>query len=119
MADPLQPAFGRLVAAAKDLPEVTQGISLRTPCLFVRKKFMSRVKDVDTVVLMCPLEEKEMLMAAAPGIFFETAHYKGWPAVLVRINDIDDAELRHRMRRAWLMQAPKSLAKRFLAADNG
>ena len=43
----------------------------------------------DTLVVTCPLEEKEMLMAAAPGIYFETDHYRGWPAVLVRIEEID------------------------------
>ena len=71
----------------------------------------------DTLVVTCPLEEKEMLMAAAPGIYFETDHYKGWPAVLVRIKEIEADELRHRLRKAWLMQAPKRLAKKFLAGE--
>jgi hypothetical protein len=117
MADTRESTFSKLVVAASGLPEVTEGMSYGTPSLTVRKKFLSRVKDADTVVLMCPLEEKEMLMAAAPDIYFETAHYKGWPAILVRINNIDAAELRHRMRLGWLMQAPKGLAKTFLAAD--
>jgi hypothetical protein len=60
---------------------------------------------------MCPLEEKEMLMAAAPDIYFETDHYKGWPAVLVRIRSISIAELRLRLERAFAMQAPKALFK--------
>jgi hypothetical protein len=84
----------------------------------VGKKFLCRIKDADTLVVTCPLEEKEMLMAAAPGIYFETDHYKGWPAVLVRIGEIEADELRHRLRKAWLVQAPKRLAKQFLA-DNG
>ena len=119
MAGAHQPAFARLVAAARDLPEVAEGTSYGTPSLTVRKKFLSRVKDADTVVLMCPLEEKELLIEAAPDIYFETAHYKGWPAILVRIANIGDAELRHRMRLAWLMQAPKALAKALPAADQG
>lgn len=57
-------------------------------------------------------------MAAAPGIYFETDHYKGWPAVLVRLREIGPDELRHRLRKAWLAQAPKRLAKQFLA-ENG
>ena len=67
------------------------------------------------MVVTCPLEEKEMLMAAAPDIYFETDHYRGWPAVLVRIGEIEAEELRHRLRKAWLMQAPKRLAKEFRA----
>ena len=59
------------------------------PCeriaLKVRGKLFLRVKDAGTLVLMCPLEEKELLMEAAPHIYYETDHYKGWPAVLVRV----------------------------------
>jgi len=83
----------------------------------LRKKFLCRVKGANTAVLMCPLEEKEMLMAAAPGVYFETDHYKGWPTVLVRIHEIDAGELAHRLRRAWLMQAPKTLVRQFQAAE--
>lgn len=77
----------------------------------MRAKFLCRVKDPDTVVLMCPLEEKEMLMAAAPDIYFETDHYKGWPAVLARIHTISVAELALRLERAFVMQAPKAILK--------
>ncbi len=54
-----------------------------------------------------------MLMEAAPQFYFETDHYKGWPVVLVRIQDIPHDELALRLRRAWLTQAPKTLAKAF------
>ncbi|WP_201285513.1 hypothetical protein [Chelativorans xinjiangense] len=57
-----------------------------------------------------------MLLSAAPGIFYETDHYKGWPALLVRIHRIAPDELRHRLDRAWRMQAPKRLAA---AQDRG
>lgn len=77
----------------------------------MRAKFLCRVKDPDAVVLMCPLEEKEMLIAAAPDIYFETDHYKGWPAVLVRIHTISVAELALRLERAFVMQAPKAVLK--------
>lgn len=106
-------AFERLLEAARDLPDVVESVSYGTPCLKVRKKFLCRVKDADTAVLMCPLEEKEMLMAAAPDLFFETDHYKGWPAILVRLRRISDEELRHRMSIAWRMQAPRRLAAAF------
>lgn len=104
-------AFDRLCRAAAALPGIEQASSYGSPSLKVRGKFLCRVKDADTFVLMCPLEEKEMLMAAAPGIYFETDHYRNWPAVLARVAAIDDAELAHRMRRAFTMQAPKSLLK--------
>lgn len=111
MSDDFTPAFDKLKLAAAGLPEVEESTWYGTPSLKVRKKSLCRIKDAATVVVMCPLEEKEMLMAAAPQFYFETAHYKGWPAMLVRIDAIPVEDLHRRLRRAWLMQAPKALAK--------
>lgn len=63
---------------------------------------------------MCPLEEKEMLLQAAPEIYYETDHYKGWPALLMRMDVVSEDELRHRLKRIWLMQAGKTKAKTWL-----
>lgn len=105
-------AFERVRVAAQELrlPEVKEGTSYGTPSLEVRGKSMLRLKDPDTLVLMCALDEKEVLMEGAPDIYFETDHYKGWPAVLIRLANISDAELMHRIGRAWRMRAPKRLA---------
>ncbi|WP_269930712.1 MmcQ/YjbR family DNA-binding protein [Aminobacter sp. HY435] len=111
MGDDLARAFDRLRCAAEGLAEISEGTSYGTPSLHVRKKFLCRVKDAETVAVMCPLEEKEMLIEADPGIYFETAHYQGWPVVLVRVDKIDSSELHHRLERAWTMQAPKNLVK--------
>ena len=73
-----------MVAAAEGLAEIAPGTSYGTPALKVRKKLLCRVKDAETVVVMCPLEEKELLIKAAPEFYFETDHYRGWPAILVR-----------------------------------
>jgi hypothetical protein len=105
-------ALARLRAAAAGLPEVEESTSYGKPALKLRKKFLCGVKDADTVVLMCPIEEKELLIEAAPEFYFETDHYKGWPAILVRIHLIPLDELALRLSRAWHMQAPKSLLKR-------
>jgi hypothetical protein len=56
-----------------------------------------------------------MLMEAAPEIYFETDHYVGWPAVLVR-RSIGDAELAHRLEQAWHLQAPKKLKAEYANA---
>lgn len=111
MTSDLDPVFQRLCRAAAHLPEVEQASSYGTPSLKLRGKFLARVKDADTVVLLCPLEEKEMLVAAAADIYFETDHYKGRPVILARVPVISDEELRHRLERAWRMKAPKRLMK--------
>ncbi len=104
-------AFARVRAAARaaKLPEVEEGVSYRTPAMKLRGKFLMRVKDPDTLVFRCTIEEKAMLMAAAPDIYFETDHYKGWPTILVRLSRASDAELRHCLERAWRLQAPAKL----------
>ena len=111
MSDDLSPAFAKLVAAAAGLAEIEQTTSYGTPALKVRKKLLCRVKDSETAVVMCPLEEKELLIEAAPEFYFETDHYKGWPAMLVRVHAVPADELRLRLSRAWQMHAPKSLVK--------
>ena len=111
MSEDLSSAFAKLLAAAEGLPDVVETTSYGTPSLKVRKKFLCRVKDGATAVVMCPLEEKELLIEAAPEFYFETEHYKGWPAILVRVHAIPADELRLRVDRAWQMQAPKSLQK--------
>ncbi len=109
MSADLVPVVERLRKAASGLAGIEEGTSYGTPALKVRRKFLCRVKDADTIVLTCPLDEKELLMSAAPDIYFETDHYRGWPAVLVRLGEISDEELRHRLARAWKTQAPKHL----------
>ena len=112
MPGSISAAFAKLKAAAAGLPEVEEGTSYGTPALRVRKKFLCRIKDADTVVVMCPLEEKELLMEAAPEFYFETGHYKGWPAMLVRIRDIPVDELALRLMRAWLMRRRRGSRRR-------
>ena len=70
-----------------------------------------RVPRLDILAVRCPVEAKEMLIAAAPERFFDDDHYKGFPAVLVRLPEIDEAELASLLDRAWRLQAPKPLLK--------
>jgi hypothetical protein len=111
--DPLAAPFMRVATAAAKLPEVEQGTWAGTPALKVRGKSFARMKDRDTLVVLCPLDEKEILLEAAPDIYFETDHYKGWPAVLVRLSRIKASELTHRLERSWRVKAPKRLIKSF------
>lgn len=107
----LDKAFARVrkAVAAAGLPEVEEASWFGTPSLKVRGKGFVRLKDDDTLVLMCPLEEKELLMEVESEIFFETDHYKGWPAVLARLSRMDAAMLAHHLARAWRQKAPKRL----------
>ncbi len=112
-AKALETAFTRVRAAAAHLPEVEEATSYGTPALKVRGKLFARLKDADTLVVHSAPDEKEMLMEVDPTIYFETDHYKGWHAVLVRLNKISTAKLRHRLEQAWRQKAPKRLVAEF------
>jgi hypothetical protein len=63
-------------------------------------------------------EAKELVLADPRGIFFTTPHFNGYPAVLLRIPDLQrlqKAELRETVVEAWLSRAPKRVAKAWLA----
>jgi hypothetical protein len=114
----LDAAFVPVRAALAEVqwPETEEGVWYGTPSLKVRGKSFCRLKDADTLVLLCPLEEKEMLMELGPEVFFETDHYKGWPAVLARLSRMDAAMLKHRLDRAWRIKAPKRLISAYDAS---
>ena len=70
---------------------------------------MFRVADLDV---------KELLLSDSRGIYFTTPHFKGYPAVLVRIPSLerlDRDELHDLVAEAWLTRAQKRVAKAWLA----
>lgn len=68
-----------------------------------------RVLQPDVLAVRCALETKEMLIEAAPDRFFDDDHYRGFPAVLVRLAAIDDDELSGLLKGAWRLSASKRL----------
>jgi len=72
---------------------------------------MFRVADLDV---------KELMLADERGIYFTTPHFKGYPAVLVRIPELarlDRDELHDLVAEAWLTRAQKRVAKAWLAEN--
>ena len=60
------------------------------------------------------LVAKEALLANDEGVFFTTPHFDGYPAVLVRLDQIGVEDLDEVIVEAWLARAPKRLAKAYL-----
>jgi hypothetical protein len=67
---------------------------------------------LDVLALRCPPEEKDAILASDPEKFFNEDHYRGFPAVLVRLEKVGEKELRALLTAAWRCQAPKSLTAR-------
>jgi hypothetical protein len=60
------------------------------------------------------LMAKEALLADDPSVYFTTPHFDGYPAILVRLENISLADLQELIVEAWLVRAPKRVAKAFL-----
>jgi hypothetical protein len=115
------PAIRRL---ALELPGTEDASSERNLSFQVARKgmawtYMERVAPkkprqprLDVLAVRCRLEKKEMLIEAAPDRFFDDDHYRGYPAVLVRLEAVGEDELRGLFADAWSLVAPKSLVKR-------
>lgn len=74
----------------------------------------ARVPNLSVIaVAVADLNEKELLLAANPGKYFTEPHYNGYPAILIRLADIDCDELRGLIVNAWGCAAPKALVERY------
>jgi hypothetical protein len=60
------------------------------------------------------LVAKEALLADDPNVYFTTPHFDGYPAVLVRLDEIKADELEELIVEAWLARAPKRLAGEYV-----
>jgi len=61
------------------------------------------------IAVRCSMERKELLIEAAPEAFFDDDHYRGYPAVLVRLDQVEEDELAGLLLEAWRLRAPKRL----------
>lgn len=93
------------------LPETTERSSYGRPAFRVKDKvFACLYKEPGVLVLWRETEEEKFeLIAADPDKFFTTAHYDGYPMVLVRLDAVGREELAELLEEAWLTRAPASL----------
>jgi hypothetical protein len=62
-------------------------------------------------VRVTSLAEKALMITAEPAKYFTEPHYDGFPAVLVRLDEVSVAELRELITEGWRCQAPATLMK--------
>ncbi|HET8950849.1 MAG TPA: MmcQ/YjbR family DNA-binding protein [Solirubrobacteraceae bacterium] len=115
---------------ARSLPETEEGSSYGNRAWTVKGKAFAwerplRKADLEALgdaapdgpILGARVEHvvaKEALLADDPGVYFTTPHFDGYPAILVRLEEIGAAELEELLAEAWLARAPKRLAQAFL-----
>jgi hypothetical protein len=105
-----------IVSGFPEVEESTQGRSAWR----VRGKLFAweaRERDGGGLAVRVDREEKQLILDSSPDVYFASPHYAGYPGVQIRLEVVDDEELRMRLEDAWLIQAPKRLAAQFL--DSG
>lgn len=87
------------------------------------RKLLTEAGDVDVppdeVILAAMVEdlaEKEAVLAEHTAETFTTPHFDGYPAVLVRLDRVDEPLLAEIVTSAWLSVAPTKLVNDFQAA---
>ncbi|MGH3128487.1 MAG: MmcQ/YjbR family DNA-binding protein [Gaiellaceae bacterium] len=98
-------------------PEVEESGESRT-AFRVRGKIFAwaaRERDGGGLGIRVDREEKQLILDSNPDVYFSSPHYDGWPGVQIRLEAIEQDELRMRLEDAWLIQAPKKLAAAYAA----
>jgi hypothetical protein len=104
--------WDELCARASALPGIETGTCYGTPALYVRKKFLCRLKeDGDSVAIKLHFADRDVLLEAEPLTFYLTEHYRPYPAVLMRLGRVRPAIAMELLEQAWRRAAPKSLVR--------
>ena len=73
----------------------------------------ARVPNLSVLVVRVASElDKDAIIDMDPNAFFTEPHYEGYPAILVRLEAIDDPMLEKLIGDAWRLRAPKRLRDR-------
>jgi hypothetical protein len=100
------------------LPEAEDASGDR-PAFRVRGKLFawkSRPRDGGALAVRVDADEKQLILQSNPDVYFETPHYHGYPAVLIRLEQIDRGELAERIEDAWMTRVPKRLAAEYFGS---
>ena len=100
-------------------PGVEVGTSYGTPSMNVRKKFLCRLRtNPDALVVrVIDLADRDALLKSDPDVFFITPHYQGYPALLVRLEAVEEEMLGELIEDAWRIQAAKRVIAAFDAGE--
>lgn len=99
-------SWDEAVAYALSLPGSVMSTSYGKPAVKVNgRAVLSPGHEAGSFCLAIDLESVELLKAAHPDTYWQSPHYVGWPAVLVRMDTRRPAHVRATIRQAHARQA--------------
>lgn len=95
--------WAAVVDAGTALPGVELSVSYGKPALKFRGRTLAgtTAPEPDSFVLRVAADEKQVLIETEPSTFWETDHYRGWPAILVRYGSGATERITLLLSRAW------------------
>ena len=94
---------------ALGLPDAEDSTMHGGRCVRVRGHWIVNAnQDPGALALALDRETVAFLMETEPQTYFQTPHFEGWPAVLVRFAAADDARLREQIDQAWARRATRA-----------
>ena len=104
-------SWDEAVAFALSLPDTELSTSYGKPAVKVngRAFLYTGREEESSFAVAVDLDTVEMLKETDPGTFWQTPHYEGWPAVLVRYGSEDPERVRDVIVRshAWTAAKPR------------
>ena len=107
-------SWERAVAFALTLPDTELSTSYGKPAVKTasngRAFLYAGHEDKTSFGVAIDLDTVEILKETDPDTFWQTPHYEGWPAVLIRFDSQDQERVREIIRRSrdWTAAKPKS-----------
>jgi hypothetical protein len=85
--------FDLVAEVARVIPDVEEVASARGRGLKIRGKLLAcqaihKSAEPNTLLLRISSDEREVLLATEPDTYYLTDHYRGYPAILVRLSKI-------------------------------
>lgn len=86
-------SFDEVVEIARLMPDVEEVASPRGRAFKIRKKLLAcqavhKSAEPNSLVVRVGFDEREVLLAAEPDVYYLTDHYRGYPAILVRLSKV-------------------------------
>jgi hypothetical protein len=106
------------VAFALSLPDTELSTSYGKPAVKVAsngRAFLFPSHEADTsFAVAIDLDTVEILKATEPNTYWQTSHYEGWPAVLIRYRTKDEERVRDVIERshAYCADLPKTRSRK-------
>ena len=111
----------RIALALPDVIQSGSGFGVRNKgfAWFYQEKIegqRGRTERRDVIAIWVGLDEKAILLASDAEKYFTTDHYRNYPAILVRLPEMEEVELTELLTAGWLSRAPRKLIKAFEAS---